>query len=147
LIISPIPINPHRDAPPTGHFQLYTITSTLTQPDTIIRLCGPDGRAVSPHDISAGRLLFLWQQYHIHRGPTSPAFLPALNALLLRYHPKSKRTNPQGSKFNIKNHWATPVEVMAVLREECGVSTELYSSPLNCYTSQGGDILHRLPGG
>ena len=145
LLISPIPINPHRDAPPTGTFQLYTLAPTPQQADTFVRLCGPDGRAVSPHDISAGRLLFLWQQYHIHRSPSSPDFLHALNGLLLRYHPKSKRTNPQGSKFNIKNHWATPVEVMSVLREECGVNTELYSSPLNCNTSPGGTYFTAFP--
>ena len=81
--------------------------------------------------------MFLEVDYNLHAKPTDPPFLACLEALVLRYHPKSKRLNPQGNLLDLKNHWALPASVMELLRQHCGITTELFASPLNCSLAPG----------
>ena len=144
-VISTTSINPCRDAHPTGSLQAYRVPGRLPSSPTLIRLCDWDGRAVGLLDITAERFAFLELQYQLHATPTDPPFLDCLKDLLLRYHPKSKLLNPQGNALKLQNHWSLPSSVMQVLRECCGVTTELFASPLNCSLAPGGVYCSAYP--
>ena len=138
-MISTYSINPCRDALPTGQLQAYRVPASSSDPGAapLVRLCDRKGRAVGPRDLSEQRFIFLELQYHMHAKPDEQPFLDCLEALLLRYHPKSKRTNPQGNALKLSNHWAVPADIMDILRRNCGITTELFASPLNCSLAPG----------
>jgi hypothetical protein len=138
-VISTYSINPCRDAVPTGQLQAYRVPAPPSDPGAapLVRLCDRMGRAVGPRDLSEQRFIFLELQYHMHAAPDEHPFLDCLEALLLRYHPRSKRTNPQGNALKLSNHWAVPAVIMDILRRNCGITTELFASPLNCSLAPG----------
>ena len=79
----------------------------------------------------------MYNQFCTHSSrPPAEHFLPALSALLERYHPRATIVNPQGRNLNLRNHWSIPHPLMTAIHASLGTTTELYASPLNC------DILH-----
>ena len=137
-LLSTASINPCRDAHPTGSLEAYSVPALSPHSPALVRLCDKDGRAIGLLYISEQRFAFLELQYHMHATPSDPPLLDCLKALLLCYHPSSKCLNPQGNALKLKNHWSLPSSVMQVLRDRCGVTTELFASPLNCSLAPGG---------
>ena len=133
--ISTTPIDPDRDASPgnnQGRYSSFLVHPQHSQTPKI-RVCDPEGKAVSPKDLSIERYNFLAAQHAIHSPDTD--LHKDLASLLLRYHPKkSKVVNPQGRRLDLRNHWAIPLELASHLRSWTpGPTTELFASPLNCY--------------
>ena len=99
----------------------------------MISLHYPDGTIVSPKLLSQERFDWLSLQYHIHAPPySSPPFLEALCSLLLRYHPLAATSSPKGWRLNQRHHMAMPRAITQVLHTSFSVTSELFTSPLNC---------------
>ena len=97
----------------------------------MVRICDPQGRAVSPKDLTPERYNFLVEQHS--RNTTGRNLHLDMANLLKRYHPKSKTQNPQGRPLDLSNHWALPKLMMEHLSSWTNTpATELFASPLNC---------------
>ena len=131
--ISTHSINPDRDALPTAAqpvYEAFLVPADQSTPQ-MVRVCDPQGKVVSPKDLTLDRYNFLAEQHATHSANRD--FHLDLAELLRRYHPKARTQNPQGRPLDLKNHWALPQILMRHLMAWTGSPpTELFASPLNC---------------
>ena len=131
--ISTSPIDPDRDAIPAAiqpAYEAFLLPANQTDIQ-MVRICDPQGKTVSPKDLTIDRYNFLAEKHAAHS--TDRDFHLDLAELLKRYHPKAKTQNPQGRPLNLKNHWALPQSLMHHLTTWTNTpATELFASPLNC---------------
>jgi hypothetical protein len=139
------PIDPHTDIAATHKYELeirdvpraYQGDDGLTTVMVRAACClGTDGRCVGM--LSPQRLQVLWNRFQ-RTVSNHPALVDKLQPrtfqeevykLLLRYRDGADRQDC-GRAVQVRNHWATPKEVMAVLRRHLGVTKERFASPLN----------------
>ena len=96
----------------------------------MIGVHNPTGAATSPTLISPKRYEWLHATYsQLNQGT---GFLPDLQRLMLRYHPRAGTINPQGRKYKPANQWATPPTLQRALQHTFLSKTEIFASPLNC---------------
>jgi hypothetical protein len=89
----------------------------------------PTGAAVSPTLLSTERYTWLYSQHCKHSSSTN--FINDLTHLVQRYHPRTKRLNPQGTLSKITNQWAI-TQILASAINACFNTTfEIFTSPLN----------------
>ena len=131
--ISTHAIDPDRDAVPNPAqhtYEAFLVPANQNTPQ-MVRVCDPQGNAVSTKDLTLERYNFLAEQHATYSSNRN--FHLDLAELLRRYHPKAKTQNPQGRPLNLKNHWALPQLLMNHLTKWTNSpSTELFASPLNC---------------
>ncbi len=87
------------------------------------------GAAVPPTLLSAERYAWLYSQHRKHTSSTD--FITYLTHLMQRYHPRTKRLNPQGSVSKITNQMAITNSLTSAIHACFNTTFELFASPLN----------------
>ena len=87
--------------------------------------------------LTLDRLTYLWRRFHAHQASSGVlrvgSFLEELVLLLHRY--RDGRKQADGSKLQLKNHWAVPDLAFRALGALCSISSEMFASPLNVHAS------------
>ena len=116
-------LNPDLDVHPTGAPQIHRCDDNYYVYDSNGRCAGL---------LTPDRLADLWRRFHAHRatcGFRVRSFLDELVLLLHRY--RDGRRQADGTKLQLKNHWAVPDPAFRALCTLCSISCEMFASPLN----------------
>ncbi len=96
----------------------------------MIGVHNPTGAATSPTLISPQ--CYEWLHAAHSRLNQGTGFLPDLQRLMLRYHPRAGTINPQGRKYKPANQWARPPALQRALQRTFLSNTGFFASTLNC---------------
>ena len=116
-------LNPDLDIHPTGAPQIHRFDDQYYVYDSAGRCAGL---------LTPDRLADLWRRFHAHSALCNfqvGSFLDELVLLLHRYRDGRKQTD--GTKLQLKNHWAVPDSAFRALCALCSISCEMFASPLN----------------
>ena len=89
----------------------------------------PTGAAISPTLLSQERYAWLYSQHCKHTSSTD--FVTDLAHLMQRYHPRTKRLNPQGARSKTTNQWAITHSLASAVHACFNTTFEIFASPLN----------------
>ena len=123
LRISSQELNPDLDVHPTDAPQIHRCDDHYYVYDSAGRCAGL---------LTLDRLTDLWRRFHAHSASSGfrvGSFLDELVLLLHRY--RDGRKQDDGTKLQLKNHWAIPDKTFRALSALCSVSCEMFASPLN----------------
>ena len=157
LNISSAPSDPYRDIAPTGKYELRQgegmipcLTGADTSTGTVVHSYAPDGTWVGVmterrFQFLRARWLEFWagdrgKQTAEKMGITRRTLEREIADLLRRYKPGSKKGD--GSKVDLKNHWAVRTSLRSTIVHEYQVSCEAFASPLNCMIGDGAPMVY-----
>ncbi len=115
-------MNPDWDIEPRGRYNAHTIAQipNMETAGRMVILHNPKGQLIGV--LKWARFTDLHRRY-FHKNPedTTQNFLRETHLLLTRY------------SADIKNHWATPTELMSLIQRALNIQIEMFASPLNVH--------------